>query len=423
MIALRNGAHMLSSFRPQDGRWASWHLESSFSHRGHVPALHVVSAHILYFRHSATNACVFSASGDPLESPIRWCDACGRTGGRGFWFNLGKDSSGCGSHEVGVKRLLRTRAMCGASRKTSVLSSSKDSKGFASKLLDVPRSVWRQIVTPLSNFGFGKRSLWEGGVGLFIISGIVLLAATLSWLKTYRVRSGTQTYQAVVEFSKASGISAGTPVRIRGVEVGSVVSVKLSLESIDAVFQVLDAHVVIPRNSLVEVNQSGLLMETLIDITPRYPIPQPTVGPLHPHCAEEGLIVCDRQRIKGGQGANLDELVWIVTKLSREIDAIGIREVYSLADQLGATVEEAKPLLAKVEALAGGIEPLLKEAQDSGLLKEFQKLAKVLTEVSLDLRKLNSSVLTPQNTELLRQSVATLTETLKNIENISKDVS
>eukprot|EP00249_Psilotum_nudum_P018115 c26644_g2_i3 orf=138-1388(+) len=389
---------------------------------------HLSSHHILCLRGATSNASVFGSRVHRVE--WSWRDTCRGSDGIGVWLHgLRAESPQCGSSGAGTRQrwrgLLRTRASDGASRKSPVPASfgSKDRKGFVSIVLDVPRSVWRQVVTPLSNFGFGKQSLWEGGVGLFIVSGFVLLAATLSWLQTYRVRSRTQKYEAVVEFSKACGIAVGTPVRIRGVEVGTVVSVQPSLESIDVVFQVLDSRVIIPRNSLVEVNQSGLLMETLIDITPQYPIPQPTVGPLHPNCAEEALIVCDRQRIKGGQGANLDELVWIVTKISREIDAIGVKEVYSLADRLGITVEEAKPLLAKVEALAGDIEPLLKEVQDGGLLNELQKLAKVLTEVSLDLRKLNSSVLTPDNTELLRQSVATLTQTLKNIESISKDVS
>jgi hypothetical protein len=59
-------------------------------------------------------------------------------------------------------------------------------------------------------------------------------------------------------------------------------------------------------------------METLIDITPGDPIPTPSIGPLDPECAEEGLIVCDRQKMKGNQGVSLDALVTIFTHLGRE---------------------------------------------------------------------------------------------------------
>lgn len=98
----------------------------------------------------------------------------------------------------------------------------------------------------------------------------------------------------------------------------------------------------------MEVNQSGLLMETLIDITPRDPIPTPSVGPLNAECDKEGLIVCDRQKIKGYQGVSLDALVGIFTRLGRDVEEIGIEKSYLLAEQVAAVIQEAKPLLAKV---------------------------------------------------------------------------
>jgi hypothetical protein len=38
--------------------------------------------------------------------------------------------------------------------------------------------------------------------------------------------------------------------------------------------QIKDAATAIPRNSLIEANQSGLIAEPLVDITPQLPIPQ-----------------------------------------------------------------------------------------------------------------------------------------------------
>jgi hypothetical protein len=45
-----------------------------------------------------------------------------------------------------------------------------------------------------------------------------------------------------------------------------------------------DDGIVIPRNSLVEANQSGLIAETIIDITPEVPIPKAQWGPLDSGC-------------------------------------------------------------------------------------------------------------------------------------------
>lgn len=89
-------------------------------------------------------------------------------------------------------------------------------------------------------------------------------------------------------------------------------------------------------------------METLIDITPRDPIPTPSVGPLNAECDKEGLIVCDRQKIKGYQGVSLDALVGIFTRLGRDVEEIGIEKSYLLAEQVAAVIQEAKPLLVKV---------------------------------------------------------------------------
>ncbi|XP_030942158.1 protein TRIGALACTOSYLDIACYLGLYCEROL 2, chloroplastic-like [Quercus lobata] len=291
-----------------------------------------------------------------------------------------------------------------------------------SLVLDVSQTIWRQTLRPLNDFGFSRKSIWEGGVGLFLVSGTVLIALSLSWLRGYQIRHKFQKYQAVFEFAQACGISIGTPVRIRGVNVGNVIRINPSLKSIEAVVEVDDDKTVIPRNSLIEVNQSGLLMETLIEITPRNPIPTPSVGPLDPKCSEEGLIVCDRQKIKGNQGVSLDALVGIFTRLGREVEDIGIANHYSLAKRVLSAIEEARPLLSKIKALAEDVQPLLAEVRDSGLLQDADKLTRSLRESCEELRRVHSSIMTPENTLLIQDSIRTLLFTLKNIENVCSDI-
>ncbi|KAM3285551.1 protein TRIGALACTOSYLDIACYLGLYCEROL 2, chloroplastic [Capsicum chacoense] len=301
-------------------------------------------------------------------------------------------------------------------------SSSSEQKGPLSVILEVPKNIWKRTMRPLSDFGFGKRSIWEGGVGLFIVSGTVLLALSLAWLRGYQLRSRFRKYLAVLEFEQACGICTGTPVRIRGVNVGNVIRVNPSLRNVEAVIEVDDDKIIIPRNSLVEVNQSGLIMETMIDITPRDPIPIPSAGPLDPDCIKEGLIVCDRQKIKGQQGVSLDELVGIFTRLGREAEEIGLSNTYALAQRALNVVEEAQPLLTKIKAMAEDVQPMLADVRDSGLLKEVDSLTRSLALVTEDIRRVHSTVMTPENTELIRKSIYTLVFTLKNVESISSDI-
>lgn len=116
--------------------------------------------------------------------------------------------------------------------------SSSEGKNPLTAVMDVPRNIWRRTLRPLSDFGFGRRSVWEGGVGLFLVSGTVLLALSLAWLRGFQLRSKFRKYLAVFEFSQACGICTGTPVRIRGVTVGNVIRVNPSLKSIEAVVEV-----------------------------------------------------------------------------------------------------------------------------------------------------------------------------------------
>ncbi|KAG4958864.1 hypothetical protein JHK87_035497 [Glycine soja] len=318
-----------------------------------------------------------------------------------------------------INRIRATSAADGGPVESSPASGSKNPLAV---VLDIPGTLWKQTMRPLSDFGFGGRSIWEGGVGLFLVSGAVLFALSLAWLKGFQMRSKLRKYTATFEFDQACGICTGTPVRIRGVTVGDVIGVNPSLRSIEAIVEIEDDKTIIPRNSLVEVNQSGLLMETIIDITPRDPIPTPSAGPLDPECSKEALIVCDREKIKGIEGVSLDKLVGIFTRLGQDVEKIGIANSYSLAERAASIIEEAKPLLIKMKAMAEDVQPLLTEVRDSGLLKEVETLTQSLTQATEDLRRVHSSIMTPENTELLQKSIYTLIFTLKNIENVSSDI-
>ncbi|KAE8673884.1 Protein TRIGALACTOSYLDIACYLGLYCEROL 2 [Hibiscus syriacus] len=220
-------------------------------------------------------------------------------------------------------RSAKVRVMSASTENNPPPCSSEEKNPLA---VDIPRNIWRQALRPLSD------SL-EGGVGLFLVSGTVLLALSLAWLRGFQIRSKFRKYLAVFEFAQASGICTGTPVRIRGVTVGNFVRVNPSLRSIEAVIEVEDDKIVIRRNSLIE----------------------------------EGLIVCDRQKIKGEPGVSLDELVGIVTHLASQMEEIGIANTYALAEQVASVIQNAKPLLRKIEAIAEDVQPLLAELHDRRL--------------------------------------------------------
>lgn len=63
----------------------------------------------------------------------------------------------------------------------------------------------------LRDFGLGKSSIAEGGLGLFTLVGGLAAVALLVWVKGTALRKG-RPYQATLEFPLACGITVGTPV-------------------------------------------------------------------------------------------------------------------------------------------------------------------------------------------------------------------
>lgn len=275
----------------------------------------------------------------------------------------------------------------------------------------------------LRDFGLGKSSIAEGGLGLFTLAGGVVLVALLAWAKGTALRKG-RPYQATLEFPLACGITVGTPVRIRGVAVGSVLTVRPSLDKVDVLVEVNDTSTVIPRNSVIEANQSGLIAEPLIDITPQLPLPTYTASPLElAGCEEEAAIVCNHGHIKGQQGVALDDMVYVMTRMARQMEDEGIDKFFEAAQAATAAMEEATPLLEEATQLTKEITPLLQELREGGLMANLDHLTEAAAGAAADIQSLQKAVLTDDNVRALRSAVLTLCKTLEHVESISADVS
>ena len=299
-----------------------------------------------------------------------------------------------------------------------------EDEGTAGKPVNVLKTFLRRLVKPLQDFGFGRTRLWEGGVGLFIISGVAVTFIIWGWIQGLLSFARKNSYQAFIEFPVACGIQVGTNVRVRGVKAGTVLSVQPSLEKVDVLVEMDDKNVPIPRNSVIEANQSGLIAETIIDITPALPIPNAQWGPLDSGCEGEGLIVCDRGKIKGVQGVSMDELVGICTKLAREMERQnGVQQMFATTESAQRLMTTLQPLLREAAQIAHELRPMMQNVNEQGTLDTLEDLAGKTSATVEDIRRLKTTILTDENQELLRQSISTLTKTLQHVEKVSGDIS
>ena len=151
------------------------------------------------------------------------------------------------------------------------------------------------------------RMMREGSVGLLLLVGLGAFGTILLWLN--RITPGETSYRAIIEFANAGGMQKGSVVRFRGVKVGTITKVQPGTNAIDVEIQINSPDLIIPSNSLIEANQSGLISENIIEITPKGYLPgKLSAKPLDKDC-NSSLIICNGSRLRGTIGISVDELM------------------------------------------------------------------------------------------------------------------
>ncbi|WP_100902562.1 MlaD family protein [Nostoc flagelliforme] len=158
-----------------------------------------------------------------------------------------------------------------------------------------------------SRFASG-RTFREGSVGLLLLLGVGVFGLLFLWLN--RFTAAGRSYKVIVEFANAGGMQKGATVRYRGVKIGTISQVRPGPNAIDVEIEIAQTDLLLPRNVVVEANQSGLISESIIDITPKASLPSGVViaKPLDKNC-DPSLIICNGSRLKGQIGISVDELI------------------------------------------------------------------------------------------------------------------
>ena len=102
---------------------------------------------------------------------------------------------------------------------------------------------------------------------------IAVFALVMAGLLIFAVGGGGgffwQNYNLKVKFDNVAGLMAGSPVRVAGVEVGSVTDVELSATGVEVWFTILDdMRPLVTDRSLATIGSISLLGEGAVDISP-----------------------------------------------------------------------------------------------------------------------------------------------------------
>ncbi|NJR59641.1 MAG: MCE family protein [Cyanobacteria bacterium CRU_2_1] len=328
-----------------------------------------------------------------------------------------------------------------------------------------------------------SRTIREGSAGLLILVGLALVGGLILWLRGFDPTR--RSYRAIVDFSNVSGMDAGAPVRYRGVVVGKTTSVRANANVVEVELEIRPATLIIPKDVVIQVVQSGLVGETYIDIIPNTDVPESEIStnPLSSDCNSD-LVICNGDRLVGESGVSFTELIGSITRftdlfsnpeivaeirtltrnsadaaagiaqLTGEVTNLSqsvrqelgrltdtttssIASVGLAADNVALTVDEVKNLLAENRtSLIGTLDNINQttlEIQqvvsrlspvltDGQLLQNLEDLSANAAEASSNLRNLTESIGSSENLLLLQQTLESARATFQNAEKITADL-
>ncbi|WP_088240230.1 MlaD family protein [Calothrix rhizosoleniae] len=217
------------------------------------------------------------------------------------------------------------------------------------------------------------RTLREGSVGLLLLVGLGVLGIVILWLN--RFAASGKSYTAVVEFANAGGMQKGAVVRYRGVKVGRINSIQPGPNNVDVEIEISQPELIIPRDVTVEANQSGLISESIIDITPKKPVASGVklAGPLDPNC-DRNLVICNGSRLQGVIGISMDELIRTTSRLAT---------VYTeprFYANVNNALKNTSVAASQIAKLSGEIVKLTKNSQAQ--LSDFATAAKSVSDAA-----------------------------------------
>lgn len=327
------------------------------------------------------------------------------------------------------------------------------------------------------------RTIREGSVGLLILLGLCLFAGLVIWLRG--LAPGTRSFKATIEFANIAGMQEGAPVRYRGVTVGRITSIKPGPNGVEVDIEISPADLVIPRDVTVEANQSGLIGETYIEITPREVLQDPAkiaAKPLDSDC-NPGLIVCDQAKLQGEIGVSPDQLIRYsirfselysdpkffakidrvvqnsaeatagVSKLTQEFSLLTravrqevgtfsntARSAARAADQVGLTASQVNSLLAanrvtlvstldnlnatsaQLRSSVSQLSPILSRVEQGELLRNLETLSANAAQASANLRDVSVALNSPTNLTVLQETLDSARATFQNAQKITADL-
>lgn len=217
-----------------------------------------------------------------------------------------------------------------------------------------------------------------------------------------------QTYNLKVRFANVAGLMEGSPVRVAGVEVGSVTGVELSATGVEVIFTVNeDMKPLVTDKSLATIGSISLLGEGAVDISARPDgVPIQEWGYVNSGIAEGSIAQLTTEATSG-----LAEAKALIEDLRKGKGTVGkLFTDEALYRELAATVSAAERVAA---AIANGKGTAGRFANDPRLYDEMHKAVANLNTITTKLRNGEGTLGQLMNDPALAKSLNTTSSNLE----------
>jgi|GEM_PF-348477 len=175
----------------------------------------------------------------------------------------------------------------------------------------------------------------ESKVGLFVMAGLAILLFSILMLGDIHFRPMNNIN---VRFRNVEGITDKSPVKVSGVEVGSVKNIHLSDDEAEITLS-LNKSLAVYKNARVRIRSTGIIGTKFIALDPGHP---------NPGASEESQRAHNGDTLMGEESLSLDELMERVAKSLDDVTGGG-----KLGSNLNATMANLRSITDSLNAAIG----------------------------------------------------------------------
>jgi phospholipid/cholesterol/gamma-HCH transport system substrate-binding protein len=226
-----------------------------------------------------------------------------------------------------------------------------------------------------------KRTIDHVKLGAFVMAGLLFLIVLLYMIGKNRNLFGAS-FILKAQFKNVSGLMPGNNVRLSGIEIGTVKSVKMISDTVVEVTMVVqdDIKGFIRKNAVAAIGTDGLVGNKLVNIIPS----NSAAPPVQEGDVLQSRKVIDPEELLRVLGKTNIEIALITESLKTTVQRINSSTVLwdilneeSLPRNLKQSVENVKDATARADVMLGSIQNVITDVQ-----KGKGSLGSLLTDTS-----------------------------------------